>query len=214
MQFARVYRPVAGIGLAGRYAMRLDDGADLDDVPLAAVGQGTVSRTVLLRGDRGRRQGRSGLGLDAQKKAVREYLNGGDWKIKGEFTEVESGKRADRPQLAAALAACRLHGAKLIIAKLDRLARNVAFVSNLMEGATYIRASTRLTCAPCQLPVPVAACSSAMSTVMIHIGIKSMGAPNTGNFVCYYRVSTQRRLLRGPLACASGRKTTVAAPRC
>jgi DNA invertase Pin-like site-specific DNA recombinase len=60
------------------------------------------------------RQGRSGLGLDAQKKAVREYLNGGDWKIKGEFTEVESGKRSDRPQLAAALAACRLHGAQLI----------------------------------------------------------------------------------------------------
>jgi DNA invertase Pin-like site-specific DNA recombinase len=80
------------------------------------------------------RQGRSGLGLDAQKRAVREYLNGGDWKIKSEFTEVESGKRADRPQLAAALAACRLHGAKLIIAKLDRLARNVAFVSNLMEA--------------------------------------------------------------------------------
>jgi DNA invertase Pin-like site-specific DNA recombinase len=80
------------------------------------------------------RQGRSGLGLDAQKRAVREHLNGGDWKIKGEFTEVESGKRADRPQLAAALAACRLHGAKLIIAKLDRLARNVAFVSNLMEA--------------------------------------------------------------------------------
>src|ERR1700694_4322411 len=80
------------------------------------------------------RQGRSGLGLDAQKKAVREYLNGGDWKIKGEFTEVESGKRNDRPKLAEALAACRLHSAKLIIAKLDRLARNVAFVSNLMEA--------------------------------------------------------------------------------
>jgi hypothetical protein len=43
------------------------------------------------------RQGRSGLGLEAQKKAVAEYLNGGDWKIVGEFTEVESGKRADRP---------------------------------------------------------------------------------------------------------------------
>jgi DNA invertase Pin-like site-specific DNA recombinase len=63
-----------------------------------------------------------------------EPPNGGDWKIKGEFTEVESGKRADRPQLAAALAACRLRGAKLVIAKLDRLARNVAFVSNLMEA--------------------------------------------------------------------------------
>jgi DNA invertase Pin-like site-specific DNA recombinase len=80
------------------------------------------------------RQGRSGLGLEAQQKAVRDHLNGGNWKVVGEFTEVESGKRADRPQLAAALAACRLQGAKLIIAKLDRLARNVAFISNLMEA--------------------------------------------------------------------------------
>jgi DNA invertase Pin-like site-specific DNA recombinase len=80
------------------------------------------------------RQGRSGLGLEAQKAAVRDYLNGGNWKIVAEFVEVESGKRSDRPQLAAALAACALRGAKLIIAKLDRLARNVAFVSNLMEA--------------------------------------------------------------------------------
>jgi DNA invertase Pin-like site-specific DNA recombinase len=51
-----------------------------------------------------------------------------------EFTEVESGKRSDRPKLAEALKECRLRGAKLIIAKLDRLARNVAFISNLMES--------------------------------------------------------------------------------
>jgi DNA invertase Pin-like site-specific DNA recombinase len=58
------------------------------------------------------RQGRSGLGLEAQKRAVAEYLNGGDWKIVGEFTEVESGKRADRPELAKALpcAACTGRG--------------------------------------------------------------------------------------------------------
>jgi DNA invertase Pin-like site-specific DNA recombinase len=80
------------------------------------------------------RQGRSGLGLEAQKAAVREHLNGGNWKIVAEFVEVESGKRSDRPQLAAALGACALRGAKLIIAKLDWLARNVAFVSNLMEA--------------------------------------------------------------------------------
>jgi DNA invertase Pin-like site-specific DNA recombinase len=80
------------------------------------------------------KQGRSGLGLEAQQKAVRDHLNGGNWKVVGEFTEVETGKRADRPQLAAALAACRLHGAKLIIAKLDRLARNVHFISGLMES--------------------------------------------------------------------------------
>jgi hypothetical protein len=52
----------------------------------------------------------------------------------GEFTEIESGKRSDRPKLAEALKACRLQGAKLVIAKLDRLARNVAFISNLMES--------------------------------------------------------------------------------
>ena len=51
-----------------------------------------------------------------------------------EFVEVESGKKNDRPQLAAALAACRKHKAKLVIAKLDRLARNVAFIANLMDG--------------------------------------------------------------------------------
>ncbi len=80
------------------------------------------------------RQGRSGLGLEAQRQAVHEYLNGGSWVLNSEFVEVESGKRSDRPQLAAALAACRLHKATLIIAKLDRLARNVAFVSALMEA--------------------------------------------------------------------------------
>src|SRR3954451_24854366 len=80
------------------------------------------------------RQGRSGLGLDAQRAAVTEYLNGGNWQLVAEFTEVESGRKNDRPKLAKALAACRRIGATLIIAKLDRLARNVAFVSNLMEA--------------------------------------------------------------------------------
>ena len=63
------------------------------------------------------KQGMSGLGLEAQCQAVRDHLNGGAWKLIAEFTEVESGKRADRPKLAQALAACRLHRAKLIIAK-------------------------------------------------------------------------------------------------
>jgi DNA invertase Pin-like site-specific DNA recombinase len=80
------------------------------------------------------RQGRSGLGLEAQQKAVTDYLNGGHWKLCAEFTEVESGKRSDRPQLAKALAACRVHKATLVIAKLDRLARNVAFIANLMDS--------------------------------------------------------------------------------
>jgi DNA invertase Pin-like site-specific DNA recombinase len=79
--------------------------------------------------------------LGSEQKAVRDHLNGGNWRIVAEFTEVESGKRSDRPQLAAALAACRLRGAKLIIAKLDRLARNVHFVSGLMEsGVDFVAA--------------------------------------------------------------------------
>lgn len=79
------------------------------------------------------RQGRSGLGLDAQKNAVQMFLHGrGD--IMQSFTEVESGKRNDRPEIAEALEACRKHKAVLVIAKLDRLARNVHFISGLMES--------------------------------------------------------------------------------
>jgi DNA invertase Pin-like site-specific DNA recombinase len=86
------------------------------------------------------RQGRSGLGLDAQRKAVNDRLYGGGDLI-SEYTEVESGRKNDRPRLAEALAACRLHRATLIIAKLDRLARNVAFVSNLMESGVEFLAT-------------------------------------------------------------------------
>lgn len=80
------------------------------------------------------RQGKSGLGLEAQQHAVREYLNGGNWQIVGEFTEVESGKRSDRLELDKALSTCRLHGARLVIAKLDRLSRNAAFLLNLRDS--------------------------------------------------------------------------------
>src|SRR5215468_2270135 len=87
-----------------------------------------------------KRQGRSGLGLEAQEAAVRDFLNGGNWRLVKEFTEIESGKRTDRPQLEKACQACRVYGAKLIIAKLDRLARNVAFISNLMESGVEFEA--------------------------------------------------------------------------
>jgi DNA invertase Pin-like site-specific DNA recombinase len=87
------------------------------------------------------KQGRSGLGLEAQRHAVEGYLNGGDWQIVGEFTEVETGKRADRPALAKALAMCRLHGARLVIAKLDRLSRNAHFLLGLKEsGVDFVAA--------------------------------------------------------------------------
>ena len=79
------------------------------------------------------KQKRSGLGLDAQKEAVRNHLNGGRWKLAGEFTERESGKRNDRPALAQALAMCRLQNATLVVAKLDRLSRNAVFLLTLVE---------------------------------------------------------------------------------
>jgi len=80
------------------------------------------------------KQGLSGLGLDAQREAVEGYLNGNGSHLVREYTEVESGKRNDRPQLAAALAECKRLKAVLVIAKLDRLARNVHFISGLMES--------------------------------------------------------------------------------
>lgn len=87
------------------------------------------------------RQGRSGLGLDAQKHAVAEYLAGRPAQLVGEYTEVESGRRANRPELHAALAACRMHGATLLIAKLDRLSRNAAFLLNLRDaGVEFVAA--------------------------------------------------------------------------
>jgi DNA invertase Pin-like site-specific DNA recombinase len=87
------------------------------------------------------RQGDSGLGLDAQRKLVNDYLNGGNWALAAEFTEVESGKRSDRPQLAAALAMAKRLRAKLIVAKLDRLSRNVSFISALLDsGVEFVAA--------------------------------------------------------------------------
>src|SRR6516225_6424413 len=77
------------------------------------------------------KQGKSGLGLDVQRKAVEDYLNGGTWSLVGKFTEIESGKRNERPELVEALAACKRIKAKLVIAKLDRLSRNLAFIAAL-----------------------------------------------------------------------------------
>src|SRR3954447_12356056 len=87
------------------------------------------------------RQGKSGLGLDAQRKAVADFLNGGRWDLIAEFVEVESGKRDDRPKLAEALALCRLHNATLVIAKLDRLSRDAAFLLGLQKaGVRFVAA--------------------------------------------------------------------------
>lgn len=80
------------------------------------------------------KQGRSGLGLEAQREAVRAFLDGNGWPPLAEFTEVESGKRDDRPELAKALEACRLYKATLVIAKLDRLSRDAHFLLGLEKS--------------------------------------------------------------------------------
>jgi DNA invertase Pin-like site-specific DNA recombinase len=85
------------------------------------------------------KQGSSGLGLEAQRAAVSSHLNGGRWELLEEVVEIETGKRADRPKLAVALRLCKQKKATLIIAKLDRLARNVHFISGLMaSGVDFI----------------------------------------------------------------------------
>jgi DNA invertase Pin-like site-specific DNA recombinase len=86
-------------------------------------------------------QGRSGLGLEAQRQAVLSLCNGRGWEVIAEHTEVESGKRADRPALSAAMHHAKVTGAVLVVAKLDRLSRSVAFLSQLQDsGAKFVAA--------------------------------------------------------------------------
>jgi DNA invertase Pin-like site-specific DNA recombinase len=107
--------------------------------PLAAAGA-AISYVAYSRVSTDK-QGISGLGLEAQRTAVERYAKSTGGVIVAEFVEIESGAKNSRPEIAAALAACRIHHATLIIAKLDRLARNVAFISNLMEsGVDFVAA--------------------------------------------------------------------------
>src|ERR1700710_1975132 len=87
------------------------------------------------------RQGRSGLGLEAQRRAVADFLAGASWRHVPELVEVESGSRDNRPRLSEAMALCRLHGATLVIAKLDRLSRDAAFLLSLQKaGVRFVAA--------------------------------------------------------------------------
>ena len=89
----------------------------------------------------GQQQGISGLGLEAQRTAVQRYLNGGTWQMVAEYIEVESGRKTrNRPQLKSALAAAKKARATLLVAKLDRLSRNVHFLSGLLESGVRFKA--------------------------------------------------------------------------
>jgi DNA invertase Pin-like site-specific DNA recombinase len=90
------------------------------------------------------RQGRSGLGLEAQQAVVMDYLNGGNWKLAASFTEIESGQDdANRPELAKALRMCRVHQATLVISRLDRLSRDAAWLLGLEKlGYDFVIASS------------------------------------------------------------------------
>ena len=89
-----------------------------------------------------KRQGESGLGLEAQRAAVETFLNGGSWQLVEEHVEVESGKDDhNRPALHKALEACKVYGATLVIAKLDRLSRDAHFLLGLQKaGVKFVAA--------------------------------------------------------------------------
>ena len=88
-----------------------------------------------------KRQGQEGLGIAAQRRAVEDYLNGGSWELIKEFIEVESGGNDQRVELQQAIATAKAHGAKLLIAKLDRLSRNASFLLSLRDaGVEFVAA--------------------------------------------------------------------------
>lgn len=80
------------------------------------------------------KQGKNGLGMDAQRATISSYLNGGTWELLKEFVEVESGKNSQRPQLQEAMNECRRTGSTLVIAKLDRLSRDPDFIGMMMKS--------------------------------------------------------------------------------
>jgi DNA invertase Pin-like site-specific DNA recombinase len=85
------------------------------------------------------RQGRSGLGLEAQREVVSRYVAEAGLGLVAEFVEVESGRRDDRPELDRALARCRVHRAALVVAKVDRLTRSVGFLHRLLDAGVEVR---------------------------------------------------------------------------
>src|SRR4051812_38515363 len=118
--------------------VRIDTNAACDDGVASPAGGHVMSQrqpstfVAYLRVSTGK-QGRSGLGLEAQQAAIAAFMSAGDRLLAPPYVEVESGKNSARPQLRAALDRCRETGATLLIARLDRLARSVRFIAALME---------------------------------------------------------------------------------
>jgi DNA invertase Pin-like site-specific DNA recombinase len=108
-----------------------------DDVPLPISKSIVSKRCVSYLGVSATKQGESRLGVEAQREAVRRYLLSQDGEQIAEFVEVESGKRSDRPQLATAMALAKRRKAILLVAKLDRLSRSVAFIARLMDSKGF-----------------------------------------------------------------------------
>ncbi|BFL66131.1 recombinase family protein [Roseomonas mucosa] len=153
-------------------------------------------------------QGRSGLGLEAQREAVARHVVGAGGTITAEFVEVESGRKKDRPQLAAALAACRTGRATLVIAKLDRLARNVAFVSGLLEsGVEFVAADMPVVN---RLTVHILAAVAEEETRMISVRTKAALAAAKAHGV---RLGNPRLLSGDPTASTKGNAVQVANAR-
>jgi DNA invertase Pin-like site-specific DNA recombinase len=119
---------------SGRLHVRRANGGITTVHPIGAKKSQALRRSVSTG-----KQAKSGLGIEAQRQAVATYLNGGNWRIIAEFTEVESGKRSDRPALDKALAAARVRQVPLVVAKVDRLTRSVAFLSRLLEAGVDVR---------------------------------------------------------------------------
>jgi len=86
------------------------------------------------------RQGESGLGIEAQIKAVKDFAAANDYDLESEYVEIETGKNNNRPVLKKALRQCQRHQATLLVAKLDRMSRNVNFITGLLEAGVDFKA--------------------------------------------------------------------------
>ena len=107
------------------------------------------------------RQGQSGLGIEAQREAIKRHLDGGRWKLLQEFVETESGRRTSRLELAKALAFARKHKATLVVSRLDRLARNTKFLLTLLDSKVDIEF--------CDFAVPPGATGRLILSVMASV---------------------------------------------